>query len=719
MGNAPWRKGDRLGVRAGSRWPFTMPVAPGQRIPPYLPFPFYLAYAAAVLAKNGVEVLLVDAIAEGLDDEQFLSKIKSFQPHLTVLETSTPSIAYDLRMARRIKQEHGGLVTLSGPHVSALPGQVLQTSTFVDFVLVGEYEYTLLDLVRHLEAKSDPAQVPGLAYPAATGSVHANPRRPLIANLDELPWPARHFLPMRNYCDNFAGMPQPTLQMWASRGCPFGCVFCLWPSVMYGNHQYRVRNPVDVVDEIEWCIKEYGIASVYFDDDTFDIGKERILKLCQEIEKRALGVPWAAMARADTADREMLQAMAGAGLHAIKFGVESACPHVLERTGKRLDLKRAEESIKIAKELGIKVHLTFTFGLPGDDKDTIDRTIDYAVKLDPDSIQFSITTPFPGTPYYETLSQQGLLLTKSWSDFDGARSAVIRTPSLSQQDLERALARAEQTWGRHCQRKEIWHRKWHYLGGAVRNPAKVAAFLAQQVSPGPAMMPDHVRRARFIEKYVASHRGLFLDIGCNDCSVEEKLRNKQIEFIGVDLDMTALRRAQRCGHNVVRADARFLPFKPGVFDGCMSTEVLEHVTDYDAAISEMGRVLKPGAPAVVTVPYGQCERVVPFKKLVATMYSFSAQHIGHVRKGFTADELERDFGKHGFDLVECRYDLKLVGAVLTLGWYHLMAHASSAWAQACLPIYDRFLSSFSWLYGLDDRLNKEGFTLFAKFKKLA
>ncbi|HIE51069.1 MAG TPA: radical SAM protein [Armatimonadetes bacterium] len=470
LGNAPWRKEGRWGVRAGSRWPFTMPRRRGEKTPPYLPFPFFLAYATAVLERAGVEVLLVDAVAEGMEDAPFLSRLQEFGPDLIVLETSTPSIASDLAIAAAAKEVTGAQIALTGPHVTALPHSVLEENLAVDFVLLGEYEYTLRELVQTLKAGGDLGPVLGLAYRDEGGAVRVNPRRPVIANLDELPWPARHFLPMMNYRDNFADLPQPSLQMWASRGCPFACIFCLWPEVMYRDHRYRVRNPVDVVGEIVWCLERYDLRSVYFDDDTFDLGKRRILRLCEEMKKRGLNLPWAVMARADTCDREMLEAMAEAGLYAIKYGVESGVQEILDRCGKRLSLKTVEKTVKITKELGIKVHLTFTLGLPGETEETIRRTINYALKLDPDSVQFSLTTPFPGTAYYQMLRRRGFLLASDWAEFDGAGRAVMRTAHLTREELERAYHQAVQAWGDHVLRRQLRSQPWRAGWMLLRRP---------------------------------------------------------------------------------------------------------------------------------------------------------------------------------------------------------------------------------------------------------
>ncbi|MCX7919860.1 MAG: cobalamin-dependent protein [bacterium] len=446
LGNAPWRKGNRYGVRAGSRWPHWQ--QPGSV---YLPFPFYLAYATAVLEQAGFECKLVDGIAEHLTEHEFIDRIIQFNPDMVVLETSTPTIEVDLAIAKKIakvirKTKAKRWLVFVGPHVSVMPEDIMNKAEYIDFILVGEYEYTLRELVQKLAKHESIAPVTGIVYRTEDNRIVRNPRRALIENIDELPWPAYHHLPMLNYNDDFGVLPKPMVQMWASRGCPFQCNFCLWPQVVYGSNRYRVRDPVKVVDELEWLIKTYGFKSVYFDDDTFDLGKQRILHFCSELNRRGIKIPWAAMARADTLDQEMLQAMANAGMIAIKYGVESGVQELIDRCGKRLDLNKVVETVKITKSVGIKVHLTFTFGLEGETKETIQKTIDFALSLEPDSVQFSIVTPFPGTKYYYELKEKGYLLATRWSDFDGNRSAVIRTEYLTSEDLIDALHRAYNAW---------------------------------------------------------------------------------------------------------------------------------------------------------------------------------------------------------------------------------------------------------------------------------
>lgn len=474
LGNAPWRPNGRLGVRAGSRWPWSHKNLEGKKRPDLVPFPFFLAYATSVVEKAGFDVVLVDAIADGLSDDEFLEKVKSSSPDVVVLETSTPSIDYDLRTAKSIKEQTGALIVFCGPHVSVLGEDLLKQNSFVDFCLIGEYEIVLKNLCIALEKKSALSAVKGLIY--RRGSAVVNNKRAPLVNVDELPWPHRTHIDMRNYSDAlFSGMPVPDVQMWASRGCPFKCVFCLWPTTMYGGHTYRARNPLDVVNEMEFLVKEYGFKSIYFDDDSFDIGKERILKLCDEIKKRPAlnGIKWVAMARADTCDYEMLKAMKDAGLYGIKYGVESGVQQIVDNIHKNLNLDVLKKNIALTKELGIKVHLTFTFGLPGETWETIKKTILFSHELDPDSIQFSITTPFPGTEFFDALDKQNRILTKDWSNYDGAQSCVYKTENLSRDDLERAIQMAHDSWKLPLFKKNIVK----YLKMGVANPVEAVRYV--------------------------------------------------------------------------------------------------------------------------------------------------------------------------------------------------------------------------------------------------
>ncbi|MEM2121537.1 MAG: radical SAM protein, partial [Candidatus Woesearchaeota archaeon] len=427
LANPPWSFGNRKGVRAGSRWPHLKTVEEGN----YLPYPFFLGYSSSLLKNNGFKVLFIDAIAEDLSVEEFLKKVKNFNPDFILIEVSTPSLENDLQIIKRIREFSKAAISVAGMDYSIRDPEFLKNHNYIDFVLYGEYEFTLLDTLQHLKQNKSLHEVKGLIYrEKETGRIVVNPPRPL-EDINKLPWPDRESVPIYKYLDAPGEMPLPCAQVLASRGCPFQCIFCAWPQIMFHGNNYRVRNIKDVVDEMEFLVKKMGFKSIYFDDDTFNIGKERMLEFAKEVKNRNLNVPFAIMARADLMDEEILRALKEAGLFAVKYGVESADQNLLNNCGKNMDIKKVEEIIKLTKSLGIRVHLTFTFGLPGETKETIEKTIRFALQQDPFTVQFSITTPFPGTKYFNYLKEKNELVYSKMSDFDGNFKAVIKTKELS------------------------------------------------------------------------------------------------------------------------------------------------------------------------------------------------------------------------------------------------------------------------------------------------
>ncbi len=450
LANAPWKKPGFYGVRAGSRWPHFEKEGCS-----YMPFPFFLAYSAALLRDAGFTLSLVDAIAEDLGEDAFFARLEAFAPDVIFYEISTASLNVDMRILERTRALLGDTVriVLGGAHFGMSKPDFLERHAQADYVLTGEYEFNLLGLLEHLRDGRIPDDVPGLIYKRADGSIAVNPAGKLQENLDAFPWPARELLPLERYCDRPGGIPAPSLQLIASRGCPFGCIFCAWPQLMYGGNSYRTRSPEDVVDEIEACVKQYGFKSFYFDDDTFNIGKKRVIALAGKIKERGLNLPWAIMARADQMDRETLEALKDAGLTALKYGVESGSQELLNRACKGLDLSKVAETVRITRELGISYHLTFMFGLPGETEETARQTIATALALDPDSLQFSIATPFPGSQFHKHLLEKGHLLSTNYDDYDGYNNSVVRTDDLTGEDLIRLRGEAEQAWAEHRRKR--------------------------------------------------------------------------------------------------------------------------------------------------------------------------------------------------------------------------------------------------------------------------
>ena len=427
--NSPWiREKDIYGVKAGARWPS---IRPKKETLQYYPFPFFMAYATAVLKERGYDAKLKDAVADELNFEQALQYVYKYKPDICVVETATPSIKMDLEFARKVKEKTKAVIVLSGAHASALPYEVLDND-YTDFALIGEYDYTLPELIDFIESKGDFHKVDGIAF-KENNKIIVNKRRALIENLDELPYPERDDIPIEKYTDPTC-KKYPNICIISSRGCPYNCIFCVEPSVYYGKPNYRVRSPENVVDEIEFVMKKYDMEEIYFDDASFTIDNRRVRAICEEILRRNLKVDWSCMADVKT-DFETLKLMKKAGCYGVKFGVESAVPEILKLANKSINLSQVKEFVRNCKKLGIYTHGTFMFGLPGETKETILKTLEFAFSLKLTTAQFSVATPFPGTRFFEMAKENNWLITDDWSKFEGGGSPVISYPQCSPEDI--------------------------------------------------------------------------------------------------------------------------------------------------------------------------------------------------------------------------------------------------------------------------------------------
>jgi radical SAM superfamily enzyme YgiQ (UPF0313 family) len=248
----------------------------------------------------------------------------------------------------------------------------------------------------------------------------------------------------------------------------------VWPQVVYNDNKYRTRSAKNIADEIEHAFRDdpFPYASYYFDDDTFNIGDRRLSELADEIIQRGLEhIPWGAMCRADTIKKETLAKLRRAGLWAVKYGVESGNQKLVDDSGKRLDLGDLRDMMKFTHSLGIRTHLTFSFGLVGETAETMQETLDLALELDPFSLQFSISTPFPGTRFYDYAKKKSLLLVDDFGAYDGMSRCVVKTERLSAEELESFLEHAYDVWDRHVARRGGFARR------VANNPVAAAKAL--------------------------------------------------------------------------------------------------------------------------------------------------------------------------------------------------------------------------------------------------
>ncbi|HUC84347.1 MAG TPA: radical SAM protein [Candidatus Acidoferrales bacterium] len=462
-------KDERYFFGAGCRFPWSL-RKDKSAYPRFAMFPFFLGYTAGLLERDGFEVKAIDAVPLNLSHDEFIRRAVAVKPEVILFEPATPAINWVGKISAELAEQTGARIVFAGSHVTSFPREILERFPHVDFVLVGEYEMTFLELARALKRGGGWENLRGLAYRNEAGEFQGGERSEEIDPVDQLPAPARHLFPayfntdLGRYHDGFC-QHRPTIQLHSSRGCPFRCNFCLWIQVMYNNGKHRSFAPSRTVDEMIEAVTKFGAKEIYFDDDDFTVRKQHVLELCDEMERRGVRIPWSVMGDAMATDEETLERMARAGCIGMKFGLESADPVVLKRIGKPIKLDRVHLVANTARRLGIKTHMTVTFGLSGETHESIQRTFDFACGLDVDSVQFSVATPYPGTRFYDELQKAGRLKFKTWEDLDGANNAVFDGEGLDPAFVEEFEATAHGRWLRHKLKDPRWVlRQARYLG---------------------------------------------------------------------------------------------------------------------------------------------------------------------------------------------------------------------------------------------------------------
>jgi hopanoid biosynthesis associated radical SAM protein HpnJ len=407
---------------ASSRWPAS------REIESYW-YPVWLAYPAGMLPDSK----LLDAPPHKVSIEQTVAMAKDFE--LLVLFTSTPGFHVDAKMASMMKDVNPKLkVCFVGPPVTVEPEKCLRTSKAIDFVVRKEFDHQIVAY-----ANGKPLEeIPGVSFRKGDGFWH-NPDAPVIEDLDSLPWASKVYkrdLDFTRY--NVPFLKNPFVSIYTSRGCPAQCTFCLWPQTHSG-HRWRLRSIADVVNEVKWIKDNFpGIQEVFFDDDTFNYKKERTIELCKELAK--VGMTWSCTSRVTT-DYDTLAAMKDAGGRLMIVGYESGDPQILKNIKKGANVEMARRFTQNAHKLGLKIHADFIVGLPGETRDSIQRTIDFAKELDCETIQVSVAHPYPGTEFYDHVVKNNLITLDSMTDEMGHQLPNIIYPGLDRAELMDSVER--------------------------------------------------------------------------------------------------------------------------------------------------------------------------------------------------------------------------------------------------------------------------------------
>jgi radical SAM superfamily enzyme YgiQ (UPF0313 family) len=352
------------------------------------------------------------------------------------METTTPSIEADYLSLGELKDATGAKIVVGGPHATYFHNEVLKECPAIDIVIRHEFDTKIAGVVSSLDNLE---RVNGITF--RTGDeIIDNGDGEVCEDLDTVPFPDRDTIPYHWYLEAWYSR-RPFMNMMTSRGCPYHCTFCLWPQIMYG-HKQRFRSLDNVFEEITGLIRRYGLKEINIDDGTFTTNKRRVIEFCRRLRKEKIKLIWTCNGRVDTLDDEMLVEMKENGCKMIRLGVESGSQEVLNRIKKGLTLRQIEEGFRLVKRHGIQALGGFMFGFPYDSRKTVEETLQFARKLSPDQVQFSINMCYPGTSLYEYAKQNNVLLANSFKEFDMTHGPVVKTLDMEREELEHILARA-------------------------------------------------------------------------------------------------------------------------------------------------------------------------------------------------------------------------------------------------------------------------------------
>ena len=397
--------------------------------------PLGLMYIAAVLLKEGFpDVEIIDSQAEKLSYEELEARLVETAPDMVGMTAMTFTMTDVMLTARLVKKANPrAKVVLGGPHVDIYPVETIGLKE-VDFAIKGEGEYPFLELTRCLAAGDEEGltKVAGLVWKDGDGEVRANESADGANDYSAMPFPARHLVPVDRY---FSIMTDnnPITTLITAKGCPYQCVFCY-------KHVRKVsyRTPANVVDEMVH-IKEMGIREIFFVDDTFYVNSKIAMQICDEINRRKVGIPWGARARVNNISADMLKAFKQAGCRRLHIGVESGNNTILTNLNKKIDVEMAKRAFDLCRKHKIDTLAYFIIGNPGEKEAEVEDTIRLAKELKPSFAQFSRMTPFPDTPLYRTALEKNIIPFDYWREYAKNPYTPVQpyfwTEHFSQQEL--------------------------------------------------------------------------------------------------------------------------------------------------------------------------------------------------------------------------------------------------------------------------------------------
>jgi anaerobic magnesium-protoporphyrin IX monomethyl ester cyclase len=404
--------------------------------PPFIPLG--IAYLGAVAEKAVHQVTVIDCQAEHLTYDAFKNRLSQI-PSDVIGITATTLLYNSAKTLLGIAREtHPKAVTIiGGSHATFWDTNALQETPALDIVVRREGETTFLEILQHLQTGKPLNDVLGITFRAKDGTFIRTEDRPFLTDLDSLPFPAYHLLPL----ESFHRMGKTIFPLTTSRGCVQWCDFC--STVRMFGRGYRTRSPKNVVDEIEMLHNKYGESQFTFYDDAFTVNRANVMTMCSELKARNLHVQWDCETRVDYVDQELLQTMKDAGCLAVWYGVESGSEKILGQMNKKTKKDQIRAAFKMTQKTGMMVIASAIIGFPGETEETAWETINFIKELNPDDIGFYVATPYPGTPMYELVKKNGWLRITDFDRYDTA-TPTFETPELSMERIREIRYKAHQ-----------------------------------------------------------------------------------------------------------------------------------------------------------------------------------------------------------------------------------------------------------------------------------
>ena len=533
-------------------------------------FPMGLGYIAAVLEKD-FDVSIIDIGAEGVSSDQLKERISAIKPKIVGITSDTLSFQRAIDIATLVKRVNKDVtIVIGGAHANAMPDYPLKYDCF-DISVYGEGERTAVELWDRIEKGQSYENIKGICF-RKNDEIMVNPPREFIENLDELPYPARHLFPMDKYTGDDTLETHPVYSINTSRGCPYSCAFCS-NNVAFGR-KYRYRSAKNVVDEIESLIHRYAVKGIYFREDLFTANRQRVVDICNEIIKRGLHFNWECESRINTVDEELLQTMKNAGCELIWFVVESGSQRVLDILNKQIKLAQTREVFDLCHKIGIKTGASLIFGIPGETREEMQKTIELAEDLKSKCkwIGFVVFTGFPHSPLYEFVRQNnmvekevnhGILIAKT-DEFNRTALEAIRQYALNRLDR------------RNCQ---------HMQKADTTN----------------------AQNSRLIAHLIEGQKVLEMGCGTGDLSLE--IISLGFDLTGIDTDKAAIQqvieRAKKDNPDknlqFIQMDPASLQFPDNFFDTTI-LQIPDDIVRYPEWIKQAVRVTRNGGRIVLSLP---------------------------------------------------------------------------------------------------------------------